>query len=514
MSWVSWDFDRTRAPREPVDVALLVEGTYPFVRGGVSSWVHRLIESLPETTFSIAFIGGRRSDHGAPVYPAQPNVRHFERVYLFEPPVHETAPAVTRGRCPFAEVDRLHDVLRDTGPASSLDPALLRGLARLLAAPRGVTRRDFLHGDESWHRIDEAYRRECPEAPFTDYFWTVRAIHAAVFTIAELARRLPPARSFHAVSTGYAGLLGALLHHRHGRPLVVTEHGIYTKERKIDLASAERVPGDGPPGDPRASGFGRRMWMRFFEGLGRITYSSAHQVIALHEGSRRRQIQDGADPLRTRVIPNGVNLGRFAGARASRPQSPPPVIGFLGRLVPIKDVKCFVRAMKAAAIRCPDVEGWVVGPTSEDASYASECVQLAATIGLEGRLKFTGYRPAEEVLPQLGLLVLTSISEGLPLVVLEAFASGLPVLTTDVGACRELVEGRTPEDRALGPAGAVLPIADPESIARAALALILDVPRWRAAQRAAVRRVETYYAEARVVEAYQQIYQEARTWRA
>jgi glycosyltransferase involved in cell wall biosynthesis len=506
---VSWG---NATAREPADVALLVEGTYPFVRGGVSSWVHRLIEGLPEITFSVVFLGGRRSDHGPPVYPALPNVRHFERMYLFEEPEQETVPSLTRGRCPMAEVDRLHELLRTTSPDAALDPCLRFGdLARLLAEPRGVTSQDFLHGDEAWHRINEGYRRDCPEGSFTDYFWTIRATHAAVFTVAELARRLPPARSYHAVSTGYAGLLGALLRHRHRRPLLLTEHGIYTKERKIDLATAEHVPGDDDPG---ASGFGRRLWMRFFQGLGRIAYASADQIIALYEGSRRRQIQDGADPVRTRVIPNGVDLDRFAAIRAVRPRTAAPVLGFLGRLVPIKDVKCFIRAMKAVVTRYPDAQGWVVGPTSEDPSYARECAELAATLGLESRLRFTGYQPAEDVLPHLGLLVLTSISEGLPLVVLEAFASGLPVVTTDVGACRELIEGRTPDERERGAAGAVVPTADPEAVARAALALLRDPARWRSAQQTAVERVETHYTEARVFETYRQLYQEARTWPA
>jgi len=111
-------------------------------------------------------------------------------------------------------------------------------------------------------------------------------------------------------------------------------------------------------------------------------------------------------------------------------------------------------------------------------------------------------------LPELGLLVLASISEGLPLVVLEAFASGLPVLTTDVGACRELVEGRTPDDCEQGAAGAVVPFADPDAVAHAALALLGDPARWRAAQQAAIRRVETHCTEARVFNACRRIYQE------
>src|SRR5262245_21224519 len=176
----------------------------------------------------------------------------------------------------MADIDRLHDQLRTTAADAPLDSLALHSVAELLGDPRGVTGWDFQHGADTWRRIDEAYRRGDPQASFTDYFWTVRAIHTAVFQVADLARRLPPARCYHAVSTGYVGLLGALLRHRHGRPLVITEHGTYTKERKIDLASAERLPGDG--GDPRVPGFGRRMWLRFFQGLGRISYASADRI--------------------------------------------------------------------------------------------------------------------------------------------------------------------------------------------------------------------------------------------
>ncbi|WP_261887424.1 DUF3492 domain-containing protein [Vibrio aerogenes] len=41
------------------DVILVLEGTYPYVRGGVSSWVHQLIHGLPSVTFELVFLGGR-----------------------------------------------------------------------------------------------------------------------------------------------------------------------------------------------------------------------------------------------------------------------------------------------------------------------------------------------------------------------------------------------------------------------------------------------------------------------
>lgn len=39
------------------DIALLLEGTYPFIRGGVSSWVHQMISGLPEYRFALVFLG-------------------------------------------------------------------------------------------------------------------------------------------------------------------------------------------------------------------------------------------------------------------------------------------------------------------------------------------------------------------------------------------------------------------------------------------------------------------------
>jgi len=496
-------------PPEPADVALLLEGTYPFVRGGVSAWVHNLIQSLPETTFSIVFLGGRRSEHGPAAYEFPPNVVHFERHYLFEPQRIATARADGEA-AGLEDIDRLHEHAKEARKPP-LDPELVCRLAVSLGKPGFLSREAFLYGDLAWEWICDAYRRDAPQTSFTDYFWTVRATHLALFTLADVATRMPAARFFHSVSTGYAGFLGALLRHRRGRPLILTEHGIYTKERMIDLASAESFPGDGDRG---GAGGGRSVWMRLFRALGMMAYASADPIVSLYEGNRERQVDDGAEPARTRVIPNGVDVDRFRPLRAARPPEPPPVIGFVGRVVPIKDVKTFIRAMKAVVAERPEVEGWIVGPTTEDEAYAAECRQLVESLGLTRNVKFLGFRRPEEILPRIGLLALSSISEALPLVVLEAFASGIPVLTTDVGACRELVEGRTSGDRALGSAGAVVPISDPGAMAAAALSLLRNPSRWREAQRAGIRRVEAHYTQDQMIGAYRNLYAEAASWRA
>ena len=44
------------------DIALLLEGTFPYVSGGVSSWVNQIIRAFPEYRFAIVFLGSRRED--------------------------------------------------------------------------------------------------------------------------------------------------------------------------------------------------------------------------------------------------------------------------------------------------------------------------------------------------------------------------------------------------------------------------------------------------------------------
>jgi glycosyltransferase involved in cell wall biosynthesis len=174
-------------------------------------------------------------------------------------------------------------------------------------------------------------------------------------------------------------------------------------------------------------------------------------------------------------------------------------------VVPIKDIKTFIRAMLTVVRRMPDAQAWIAGPEDEDESYANECRALVDSLGLQDKVKFLGFQKIDQLLPKCGVLVLSSISEALPLVVLEGFAAGVPSVTTDVGSCRQLIYGLEGEDAALGAAGRVVQIADPRALAEAALEL-LDDANWYAAQQAGIARVERYYTQEQMVGAYRELF--------
>lgn len=490
------------------DICLLLEGTWPYVRGGVSSWIHQMILGLPDLTFSVMFIGGQRSAYPARRYEVPSNVLHIEEVFLED----ATHPVNTLGTPREADQQQFMDLYRFLHHPDAPEPALGERLLDSIAHGQ-ISLDDVLRSRASWEALSEGYRLHCADPSFVNYFWTLRSMQSPLLMLAEASRKMPRARMLHSVSTGYAGLLGCILKQRWKCHYLLSEHGIYTKERKIDLAQASWIAESSGQALNRSldagSGYIRTLWVRFFERIGQLTYNSADNIIALYDGNRQRQIKDGADPARTQVIPNGIDLPQWTAALESRAPGIAPVVGLIGRVVPIKDVKTFLRAMRGVISAMPEAEGWIVGPEEEDPEYVSECRSLMASLGLEGKVHFLGFQRIQEILPKLGLMVLTSISEAQPLVILEAWAAGTPVVSSDVGSCRELIEGGSPEDRDLGLAGKVVAIADPQATSSAILELLRNPQRWHDAQASGLLRVTRYYTEALMLQRYRDLYQAA-----
>ena len=505
--------DKSLPHATEVDVLLLLEGTFPYVAGGVSSWVNQIIRGFPELRFGALFLGSRPEDYGPMRYELPPNLVHLDVSYLYE---SRSNPPVTKVRADPAvmqDVQSMHEMLYD----NVRHPDCLRLFSGLMdeAGPHGrLTQEAFLYSQEAWDQIKKIYRQRSSDPSFVDYFWTIRTIHSPFWRLREVAQRAPRAKVYHSVSTGYAGALGLLLKHRHRRPYMLSEHGIYVKERKIDLYQAQWLKDNRSvfEQDPSRLSYFRQLWIRFFEHLGYLTYQAADDIVALYEANRQRQLVDGAPEARTQNVPNGIDVPRFAALRAQRDAQPPPVLCLIGRVVPIKDVKTYIRAMRSVANHLPQAQGWIAGPEDESPEYAAECRELVAQLGLGEHVKFLGFQKLTELLPKVGLVVLSSISEALPLVILEGYAAGVPTVATDVGSCRQLVEGLPGEDAALGTSGRVVRIADPEALAQASLELLRDPQKWKSCSEAAIRRVEAYYSQDMMFARYRALYEKNLAW--
>ncbi|WEN15824.1 GT4 family glycosyltransferase PelF [Rhodanobacter sp. AS-Z3] len=491
-----------------VDILLLLEGTYPYVKGGVSSWVHEIIRGMPQFRFGIVFLGSRESDYAGWRYELPTNVAFVQSHFLFD--AVSTPPKLPcrrdRGPSPTIEaaLREFHEKLQTACPDI---PS-----SRQLADPASpVGHGMFLDSDSAWQYLTERYETSALAESFVDYFWTVRNLHAPLWILGQIAAKVPPARLFFSPSTGYAGLLGAMCSQQGNAPYVLMEHGIYTRERRIDMMKAEwiRDHRNFLQTDQGEISHLRSLWVQFFETASRQSYSKANPVISLFDRARRQQIADGADEARTRIIPNGVEIERFRGLRRALDAPVPQVMALIGRVVPIKDIKNFIRAAAIAGQKLPHLQAWIIGPTEEDPPYADECRELVQSLGLENIVQFLGFRRVEDVLPGIGVNVLSSVSEGLPLSVLEGFAAGIPAVTTDVGACREMLEGSGRDDDVSGVAGGVAGLADPDGLASHIVSLLSDPQRYREAVETAIARVEKRYDRLTMLATFERIFREA-----
>ncbi|MDO6498100.1 GT4 family glycosyltransferase PelF [Photobacterium sanguinicancri] len=493
-----------------IDICLLLEGTYPYVRGGVSSWVHQIISGLPEFNFHLIFLGGHPDFYDKPAYEFPDNVVGFEVHYLLANNGNlKPTPRKGNSKLFNAWGKFLSFFEKNDAP---IPEDLLKDVSDFLGKHDQLTLSDFLYSEASWEVLTERYIESAEHQSFVDYFWTYRNIYQPLFVLSQIAQNLPNAKVFHSVSTGYAGFLGALCQKRTGDPYLLTEHGIYTKERKIDLAQATWIKDRHKLIDismHKDMDLTRKTWIRFFEQLGLTAYHQANKIVSLFEGNRQRQHKDGAPDIRTKVIVNGINTTRFGEAYKLRPDTPPIVVGLVGRVVPIKDIKTFIRTIRGAVETLPNIEGWIIGPTEEDEDYVHECQLLIESLGLEHNVKMLGSQNVAEMMPQLGVMMLTSISEAQPLVLLEAMAAGIPCIATEVGACREIIDGAAGDDAALGSCGEIIPIASPIDGANAIINVLGDAEKWRKTGDIGKARVVRYYDEKMMYDAYRNLYQEA-----
>lgn len=379
---------------------------------------------------------------------------------------------------------------------------------------RRVTFEDFFHSPETWSVLRELYDRYAAEDSFLHFFWTCRYVIEPIWKLARALPDVPKARLYHTACTGYAGFLGALLSHRTGSPLLLSEHGIYLKERIQDIYRSPWISEFAPlrPSITEPLGSFRRLWIGFFDVLARLCYSEAAHIVSLFGANASVQQHFGAAPEKISIVANGIaaeSCDAIAQERHARRGFHPHsgVVGFLGRVVSIKDVKTLLRAARLVCDAIPETQFLIVGPTSEEPEYHRECVDLTQQLQLDANVQFLGARQRDEVLPLMDVMVLTSISEGLPFVILEAMASGIPIVSTDVGACRELLEGRPGEQPALGACGIVTDIGASEQIARALIWTLSNRELQDQMSSVGRERVRRHYHERSMLHGYHETYE-------
>jgi glycosyltransferase involved in cell wall biosynthesis len=462
-------------------IALVNEGTYPYATGGVSTWCDHLVRGLPEVDYHLMAIVA--VDGARPALALPDNVRSLTTAPLWDP----ARPASRSGRRRAVRAAALlfEGMLGDTAEDIAAFEAGLRALAAP-TRPRGrhplaeVSTVDPLLA--AWARArDRDGAGDGPPLPRLTLRDAAEVAMLVEHALRPLAVALPEVELCHANANGLSSLVALATKWRTGTPFVMTEHGVYLRERYL--------------GAVHATAGVKAAMLRFHRALARLAYAEADLIAPVTSFNRRWAVRHGADPAKVVVVANGVDPARFAPLH-DEPDA--PVISWIGRIDPLKDLHTLIRALPHIRATVPDARLHLAGPVPPgNAEYAQSCRSLAADLGLSGAVDFVGpVANSRNAFAAGRVAALSSISEGMPYTVIEAMMCARATVSTDVGGVAETV----------GDTGVVVPPRDPAAFGAACAALLTDTSRRRALAAGGRARAVARYTLDRCLSAYRDLY--------
>ena len=468
-------------------ICLLTEGSYPYVVGGVSSWVQMLMTGLPEFEFTIYSVGAEEKDRGHFKYTFPSNCTGIQEEFL-DKILALRSPGMLEKTLNASQRHVLWELVRGENPID------ISGLVDIFHTHRWKNPLDIFMSSDFFDVIRKVYKEQYGYLPFTDFFWTLRSMLLPLFYLIQ--QKLPKADVYHSVATGYCGVIGAMAAEIYHKPFILTEHGIYCREREAEIIKSDWAKGDF-----------KSIWSNYFYNLAKIAYKRADAVYTLFEHNAKIEADLGCDPKKIRVVPNGIHMENFANIPKLTDHGGMINLGAVVRVVPIKDILTLLRAFFLVHRDMPNTHLYIMGNMEENPEYAETCKRMTKLLRLEAAVDFTGTVKVTDYLPKMDLTILSSISEGQPLSVLESFAAHRPAVTTDVGCCQELIYGDSTDH--LGTAGTVVPPLDFGSMAREILRLIRDFKlRFKMAE-VGYERTKRNYTYEQFINSYRTIYLQA-----
>lgn len=469
-------------------ICLILEGSYPYVMGGVSKWMDEIIRSLPEHEFVLWTIADQESKKGKFLFELPANVVEVQECFL-DSALNMRVKRNCAVHYSEQEKQQIEQLIRCQSPDWHL---LLKTFSDEKINPLELfMSQDFL----------EILKRFCedafPYAGFADLYWTIRSMFLPLLFL--LTQPIPQADIYHSISTGYAGVLGGLGAMQNGKPYIVSEHGIYTREREEEILRADWVVP-----------YFKELWISMFYMYSRFAYQQAWRVTSLFERASQTQQDIGCPAEKCTVIGNGIDVDAFS-TIPQKEENGRIDIAAIVRIAPIKDIKTMIYTFSRLKQEIENVRLHVLGGF-DDESYYQECLALIKYLQVKD-IFFPGVVDIQKYLRKIDFTLLTSISEGQPYAILESMAAGRPLVATDVGSCRELIEGEYGDT--FGLAGIYAPPMHQTKLLEAMIGMCRNKKMRMEMGLAGQKRIAQFHRKEKMVESVLDLYQKAvESWQA
>lgn len=481
--WSSRSRNATDA-RQRLRVLMITEGTYPYAMGGVSSWCDYLVRGLPEIDWEVLpIVGGGLGRSSGFELPANVTVK---------PPVELWSEGLPGWRWrrhgePGLRLDLPQVLLRSLMCWDGDRDELTEALVWCRRRPHRV--RHVFRNRSGWEMflvgLREVLDERTPEAspaPELDTYEAATLYQILYWIARAAAESVPTTDIVHVTAAGWAGIPATVQKALYGTPVILTEHGVYLRESYLAAVRSPASPGE------------RFISTRLARGLARSAYDSADVISPVTEANASWEVGLGVDPDKIHVIRNGVD-------KPLEPTQAPAsaTVVAVGRVDPLKDVHTMLRVAAEVISRMPEATFRYYGPVTEgQEAYGRSCHELHARLGLGDRFQFMGPTPDPNgVIRASDIVLMTSISEGLPMALLEAMSQARPVVSTGVGGVPEVVRG----------CGMVAAPGDTHALALAVLTLLRNPALASELGRRGHERVQRVFARSASLTGYRDLFE-------
>jgi polysaccharide biosynthesis protein PelF len=425
------------------------EGTYPYLSGGVSSWCYTLIKSMKDVDFHVISVVGNQNVEI--LYDIPENVKNLYMVPLWniEEPFGYTNGYSLNDALKKKTQTTEHIIERDFIP---LFLQFLEGIEN-----KNVDLYDYATLFEKMNTYFEKYDYSITmfSKPvwnkFKDTIYQKYIKYNLIFSNDELPTvydlitcmrwlfhllmvldiPIPKTDLVHSSIAAFTSLPGIISKVRYGTPILLTEHGVYLRERYFAI-STSNIPY-----------FSKRFLINLISLISRLSYEMADQISPVCKFNSIWEKRLGVDENKIKVIYNGIDPDVFVPLPKPQNFINVPTVIIVGKLIPIKDFETAIKTAKIVKEKIPNVLFLQYGTVDEDPDYARKCEKLVKSLDLEDTFLFMGLKLNNpyEIYNQGDVTLLSSVSEGHPYAILESLSCERPVIATDVGGVPEVLEG-------------------------------------------------------------------------
>jgi len=195
------------------------------------------------------------------------------------------------------------------------------------------------------------------------------------------------------------------------RPVIITCHGIWSQSIPVSL---------------------QKIYMKT---LGTFTLNSAERILCYTNEERRLLSKMGVFLSKIEVIPNGVDTDFFTPPKRRKRSN---IVLWVGRFVSGKRPDLAIKVLAGVRHKVPEVTLIMVG----DGPLKRSCIRLAKKLNVERNVKmisFIPYRMMPRIYQMADILLITSVTEGIPRVMLEAMSCEVPVVMAEISHLKSII---------------------------------------------------------------------------